>query len=115
MVRRRQHHDTMIRLKPIQLVQKKRAVLIVNHRVEILEHHYTRRHPRALENLRDVLLLLRVALKAAHIKTRLAQRVNQRLDRMRLAVSRRADKYRPAPPRNAITLVCLARAEKLRE
>src|SRR5688572_3610700 len=104
-----QHDDAVVRLEAVEFVQKERTALVVDHRVEVLEHDDAWRHACAIEDLRHVLLFRSAfRLEAPHVEAWFAELVDQRLERVGLSVSGWANEDGPAFPRYSVTLVDLA-------
>src|SRR6185369_16027974 len=110
MVRRGQHNHARVRVKSVELVEEESPVIVINHRVEVFEHYHARsRHARALEDFAHVLLFRAVlGFEAADVKARLAELIDQRLERMCFSIPRWTNENRATLPWNVVALVDFA-------
>src|SRR5262249_27371335 len=105
---------TFVGRKPVQFVQQESAIFVFDQGVQVFQRHQAwRASPRSGKDFAHI-TLLRAAfrLEAFDVQAGQFQFIDQRLDRMGLAVARRPDQQHAALPRYAVLSINLPRSEK---
>src|SRR5215510_7260032 len=116
-VGRSDYHHALVVCETVQFVEQEGAIFILDQGVQVLQHHQTgRASPRpGKDNAHIALLRDAFRLEAFDVDAGLSQFIDQRFDRMRLAIARRPDKQRAALPRYPVLSIDFPRSEKAQE
>src|SRR5262245_10406515 len=110
------HHAFVVR-ETVQFVEQEGAVFILDQGIQVFQHHQTwRASTRSVKDYAHIALLRDAfRLEAFDLDAELSQFIDQRFDRMRLAIARRPDKQRAALPRYPVLSIDFPRSEKAPE
>src|SRR6266540_3083960 len=110
------HHAFVVR-ETVQFVEQEGAIFILDQGVQVFQHHETgRASPRSGKDYAHIALLRDAfRLEAFDVDAGQSQFIDQRFDRMRLAIARRPDKQRAALPWYPVLSIDFPRSEKAPE
>src|SRR5215467_7088627 len=113
-VGRSDYHYAFVVRKTVQFVEHERAIFVFDQGVQVFQRHETgRASPRSGKDYAHITLLREAfSLEAFDVEAGQAQFIDQRFDRMRLAIARRPNKQRAALPRYPVLSVDFPRSEK---